>query len=140
MCRTEFSRHRGIATAQPYQSSFSVTVRHLSVSLAQLAGPVSCGTKQHRWNLRMCFHRRGFVSELEWKHHRSPSNVVAKGEVSLRRCHVNMIFEGVAHSQCFYTIGTFLIPAVVWDIFCLHISSGNAFNRNQMLCKFYLLC
>lgn len=41
------TQHRGgIATAQPYQSSFPVTVRHLSVSLAQLAGSVSCGTKQ----------------------------------------------------------------------------------------------
>lgn len=37
----------------------------------------------------------------------SPSNDLAKGEVSLRCCHVNMISEGVVHSQCFYTKGTF---------------------------------
>lgn len=37
VCRMEFSRHRGIAAARPYQSSFTVTVRHLSVSMAQLA-------------------------------------------------------------------------------------------------------
>lgn len=98
VCRMEFAGHRGIASARPYQSSFPVTVRHLSVSLAQLAGPVSCGTKQHRWNLWMCFHRRGTHSG-HWQSRRlSPSNRDAKGEVSLRRCHVNMIFEGVAHS------------------------------------------
>lgn len=98
VCRMEFAGHRGIASARPYQSSFPVTVRHLSVSLAQLAGPVSCGTKQHRWNLWMCFHRSGTHSG-HWQSRRlSPSNRDAKGEVSLRRCHVNMIFEGVAHS------------------------------------------
>lgn len=37
----------------------------------------------------------------------APSNSTAKGELSLRCCHVNMIFEGVVQSQCFYTIGTF---------------------------------
>lgn len=118
VCRAEFSGHRGIAPARPYHSSFPVTVRHLSVSLAQLAGLVSCGTKQHRRNPWMwgCVRVKGGLQ--------SPSDG-RRGEVSLRHCHVNMISEGVAHSVSIQKGGFFLIPTAVWDT-RLHISSGIA--------------
>lgn len=83
--------HRGIAAARPYQSSFTVTLRHLSVSRAQLAvelchvGQNSIGKSLNvKLSDRIC----------------AVSHILIRlwGEMSLRRCHVNMIRRGGSFS------------------------------------------
>lgn len=126
VCRMEFSGHRGIATARPYQSSFTVTVRHLSVSIAQLAAEL-CHVGQNSI---------GKIFECEapppFPFYQSHSNRAARGSI-IKALSCQYDSKGWL-TQCSYTKGTFLIPNAVWDIFCLHISSGITSNRNQMQC------
>lgn len=90
---------------------------------------------------------RGDAGDVE-----AQSKRKTKGEVSLRRCHVNIISEGVVHSQSSISIqkGRFLIRSAVGALCCCRRVrrlgtrdwTGNVQPKSNALCSpdFYLLC
>lgn len=143
VARNSTSIERGIATARPYQSSFSVTVRHLSVSLAQLAGPVSCGTKQHRFEPGLCpyppkhapFERRAKVV--------SPSNGPRREKYHYAAVMSIWYPKGWLTHSVSIQKGLFLIPTAVWirSVCILARGSRAPADRNQThRIELYLLC
>lgn len=117
--------HRGIATARPYQSSFTVTVHHLSVSKAQLAAEL-CHVGQN--SIGWIFECETAQSPRQGAAH---SDVAARGSIiKALSCQYDTI--GWFVHSAFVQKGLFLILNAVWVAFCLHISSGIPFNRNQM--------
>lgn len=131
VCRMEFNWSSGIKeqqrAARPYQSSFTVTVRHLSVSKAQLAAQL-CHVGQN--SIGKIFECDAFPSDLFDESH---SELVVRGIV-IKALSCQYDPKGWLTRTVSIQKGLFLIPNAVWDIFRLNISSGMFFNRNQMHC------
>lgn len=103
----------GIHPAQRNSNGVAISVFLLGDSSSFVSVPGTVGGACVMWDKTASTEALTVASSAEFSFNHaqlqilSPSNNPAKGEVSLRCCHVNMISEGVVHSQCFYTKGTF---------------------------------